>query len=113
MDEGSTTYRIDLSYRYTVDGVAYTSKGIHPAVNDGGGELRELYAKLEGAKSVLVRYNPDDPSEAYLFGGGYSKPLNEVFGAFTFLVFGTLFFLMVYCSHTGGSAYAERLAIVR
>lgn len=112
-DEGTTTYRLDMVYTYTVDGTTHRASGIHPAVHEGGEPVRSLYLALTGHKKVLVRYNPNDPSEAYLFGGSFTRHWGDVFGQLTFFAFGILFSLVVHCALPSKSYFAKRLAVVR
>ncbi len=112
-DEGTTTFRLDIEYAYTVDGTTYHASGIHPAVHEGGEAVRSLYLALTGHKKVTVRYNPDDPSEAYLFGGSFTRHWGVVFGQMTFFAFGVLFCLVVHCSLPPESCFAKRLAVVQ
>jgi hypothetical protein len=112
-DEGTTTYRLDIVYTYTVDGTTYRASGIHPAVHEGGEAVRSLYLALTGHKKVMVRYNPNDPSEAYLFGGSFTRHWGAVFGQMTFFAFGALFSLVVHCSLPSKSYFAKRPAVVR
>ncbi len=112
-EEDSTSYRLDIVYTYALDGITYHATGIHPAVHEGGEPVRSLYLALTGHKRVMVRYNPDDPSEAYLFGGSFTRHFGTVFGQLLFFAFGVLFSLIVHCSLPSESYFAKRLAVVR
>ncbi len=112
-DENSTSYQLDIAYEYMVDGTTYRASGIHPAVHEGREPVRSLYLALTGHKRVMVRYNPDDPSEAYLFGGIFTRHFGTVFGQLSFFAFGVLFGLVVHCSLPSRSHFANRLAVVR
>lgn len=112
-DENSTSYQLDVVYTYTVDDTTYRASGIHPAVHEGREPVRSLYLALTGHKRVMVRYNPDEPSEAYLFGGIFTRHFGTVFGQLLFFAFGVLFSLVVHCSLPSRSYFASRLAVVR
>jgi len=112
-EENSTTYRLDMVYTYTVDDITHHASGIHPAVHEGGEPVRSLYLALTDHKKVMVRYNPVDPSEAYLFGGVFTRHWGVVFGQLTFFAFGILFSLVVHCSLPSRSYFAKRLAVIR
>jgi hypothetical protein len=112
-EENSTTYRLEMVYTYTVDGTTHHASGIHPAVHEGGEPVRSLYLALTDHKKVMVRCNPDDPSEAYLFGGVFTRHWGAVFGQLTFFAFGVLFSMVVHCSLPSKSYFANRLVVVR
>ena len=112
-NEGSTTYRLDMVYTYIVDGTTHHASGIHPVVHEGGEPVRSLFLALTGQKKVMVRYNPNDPSEAYLFGGSFTRHWGVVFGQLAFFAFGVLFSLVVHCSLPSKAYFANRLAVVR
>ncbi len=112
-DDGTTAYYLDVTYSFSIDGKRYTATGIHPAVHAGGIELRELYDKLKGHTVVLARYNPANPSEAYLVTGSFSKHWGGFAGEVLMFTFGLLFLLTGHCAMPGYSAYAERLVVIR
>ncbi|MCC6698082.1 MAG: DUF3592 domain-containing protein [Candidatus Hydrogenedentes bacterium] len=112
-EEGTTTYRLDLGYSYTVDGTTHHAGGIHPVVHEGGEPVRSLFLALTGHQKVMVCYNPNNPSEAYLFGGGFTRHWGVVFGQLAFFTFGVLFSLVVHCALPSKAYFAKRLAVVR
>lgn len=112
-DENSISYELDIVYAYSVDGSAYRASGIHPAIHEGREPVRSLYLALSGHKKVMVRYNPDNPSEAYLFGGLFTRHFGSVFGELAIFAFGVLFSLVVHCSLPSKAYFAKRLAVVR
>jgi len=112
-EEDGERYRVDLAYSYTVDGTAYTAYGVHPALEIGDKEAKEVYDKLKDAKVVLAHYNPDKPAEAYVAIGSFVKPWEKFFAALIFFSFGLLFLLIVHCSLSAELEYANRLVVIR
>lgn len=84
-----TTYKVEVWYTYTVDGVAY--EGSRFAFGYWGSEDREpqdaIYRRLKGAESVHVRYDPANPAESCLsFGLDRAIWFGMVLGG-TFILF--------------------------
>ncbi len=87
--DGGPSYKIDVQYNYTVLGTPYTGNRI--AFGYSGSSTRathqEIADRLTGAKTVLVRYDPANPSRAVLsYGLNQSTIILLVFGA-TWLLF--------------------------
>ena len=94
-DVGSS-WTVVTDYSYNVHGCAYHGKRI--AFNYGSSSTREeqltLYDKLSKAKTVLVRYNPENLSDAVLSDGlPYSTFLSAAFAIlFLFIIGYTMLF---------------------
>lgn len=98
-DSEGTTYKVEVQYSYTVDGVAYS--GSRLAFGYGGGserEAHEIYRMLKKDKTVAVRYNPSDPAvSCVLFGLHRSIRFLLAFAAtwMLFLLGFTLLFFLI------------------
>src|SRR5262249_1886620 len=70
-DSDGTTYEVQVEYVYTVGGTEY--RGSRLAFGYSGSSGREGHAeihdKLKAAKSVDVRYDPEDPASSTLSFG--------------------------------------------
>jgi hypothetical protein len=100
-DSDGNTYEVKVQYTYKVDGVAYQgSRLAFGYVASSGREAHdEIHRKLQGAKTITVRYNPSDPSVSCLsFGLHRSIQMILVF-AVTWLVFvlGLTLFVWLFC----------------
>ncbi len=87
--DGGTTYRVEVKYRYAVEGVSYDGDRISFGYSgsSGHGAHREILDRLSSAKTVLVRYDPANPSRAVLsYGLNRSTVLLLLFGG-TWLLF--------------------------
>ena len=84
-----TTYEVQVEYAYTVAGTEYRGNRLAfgYAASSGSEAHTEIYEKLKAAKSVEVRYDPDDPATSTLsFGIHRSIQFMLVF-AITWLAF--------------------------
>src|SRR5262245_53755982 len=65
------TFEVKVAYDYVVDGKPYTGDRI--AMGYSASIFRETHAEIEQAlkkgKTVVVRYDPDQPDRAYLAAG--------------------------------------------
>jgi hypothetical protein len=87
-DGDGTTYEVQVEYTYTVAGKAY--EGSRLAFGYTGGSDRQeearIHDKLKGAKSVDVRYDPDDPASSALSFGIHGSIKAVLSFAITWLV---------------------------
>lgn len=70
--KGGRTYKPEVSYRYSVAGVAYTSDSITLCMSfseSGGGYARRTVAAFPAGKTVAVYYDPTSPGVSVLFNG--------------------------------------------
>jgi hypothetical protein len=88
--DDSTTYRVEVEYRYVVNRVSYT--GSRLAFGYTGDSNRaphdEILHKLKEAKVVAARYDPSDPSESCLSYGLHRSVLFKLVFAATWLTIG-------------------------
>lgn len=70
-DSEGTSYKVEVKYTYTVDGVAYEGARLAfgYAASSGQAAHEEIHRKLSAAKAVAVRYDPSDPSVSCLSFG--------------------------------------------
>lgn len=69
----SPDYRTEITYRYLVEGVAYSSKNVsftNDGVSTGCGHARELAGQYPIGKNMVVYYDPKNPKSAVLLPGG-------------------------------------------
>ena len=87
--EGGRTYRAEVTYRYTVDGVSYTGDRIQASTisSSSGSRASAMHRKYPKGKSVKVFYNPERPDRALLEPGASM-------GAILMSSLGGLFFVM-------------------
>jgi hypothetical protein len=81
--EGGQTFRVDVDYQYTVEGQEY--RGNRVALGYGPSTdlefHKQLAQRLKTAKTVLVRYNPRNASDAVLaFGANYGSWALTIYG---------------------------------
>ncbi|MGE9269681.1 MAG: DUF3592 domain-containing protein, partial [Verrucomicrobiales bacterium] len=71
--EGDPPFRVDLKFRYEVDGVRYEGDRLWLSGNEAEyfDEIREAEARIDReGKGPFCRVNPADPHDAVLFAGG-------------------------------------------
>jgi hypothetical protein len=88
--DDSTTYRVEVEYRYVVNRVAHTgSRLAFGYTGDSNQEAHdEILRKLKEAKVVAARYDPSDPSESCLSYGLHRFVLFKLVFASTWLTIG-------------------------
>ena len=92
-DSDGSTYRAEVAYFYTVSGHRHRGDRIAFGYSGSSGRSshQEIADRLSSAKTVLVRYDPANPSRAVLsYGVNRSTVFLLVFGA-TWLLFVTGF----------------------
>jgi len=78
-------FKVELSYRYSVDGVNYTGTQLKPDFEgvDKYEDLAELEDEIyDGDDARVCWVNPDDPTDAVLFHGGGESWFGLIFVAF-------------------------------
>jgi hypothetical protein len=108
------TYVVKVRYAYRVDGRYY--EGTRVAFGYAGSstlhEHQAIESKLSKSRSVIVRYNPTDPSQSVLAAGiNRSIQLMMVF-AITWLLFVTGFTTLIVMSQRGSSSLADQISAV-
>lgn len=70
-DDDGATYEVQVEYTYTVAGQAHSSSRLAfgYAASSNQKAQSEIYEKLKAAKSVDVRYDPDNPTASALSYG--------------------------------------------
>jgi hypothetical protein len=101
-DSDGTTYTANVSYSYAVDGTLYIGDQIAfgYAGDSGRDAHQEIVNRLSGARSVVVRYDPADPSRSVLSCGLNRSTLRLVIFSVMWLLFVTGFTIL-WCM-TGG-----------
>ena len=112
-DGDGTTHQVHLEYTYTVADHVY--RGSRLAFGYSGSSGRdaheEIYEKLKAAKSVDVRYDPDDPASSVLsFGIHRSIQLVLIF-AITWLVFVIGFTSLWWLSLSSDNVLLQNLSV--
>ena len=82
-DGDGSTYKVNVQYTYTVDGVAHEGSRLAFGYDESNDREAhdEIYQKLKDARMVDVRYNPSNPSESCLsFGIHRSIQMTLAFG---------------------------------
>ena len=73
LDDGDSTYRVRVSYTYTVDGVRH--EGSRVAFGYAATNVREdheqIYGRLKDARCVHIRYSPEEHALSCLSAGGH------------------------------------------
>jgi hypothetical protein len=111
--EGGTTYKVNVRYTYTVDGVGYEGDQLaFGYVASSGREAHdEIHSKLKNARQIAVRYDPSDPAVSCLsFGLHRSIQLGCAF-AITWLAFVIGFTLIVLLASRGDNVLLENLLV--
>lgn len=101
-DSESTTYRAEVRYSYAVGGAEYKGDRVAFGYSGDGGRQahQQIVDRLSRANTVLVRYDPANPSQSVLSCGvNRSTILLLVFGT-TWLLFVTGF-TIVWCMSKG------------
>jgi hypothetical protein len=110
--EGST-YEVKVEYTYTVAGKQY--RGSCLAFGYMAGSEREAHAeiheKLKAAKSVDVRYDPDDPASSTLSFGIHRSIQFVLAFAITWLAFVTGFTLLWWLGSRGDDVLLRNLSV--
>ncbi len=109
-----TTYRVNVRYAYEALGQPYRGERVAFGYSGSSGRASHeaLRARLAGARSVAVRYNPARPAEAVLtYGVNRSNLILLVFGV-TWLAFVTGFYALVILSETTDHAMVDRIEIL-
>lgn len=75
--EGGPLWCLEVAYSYSVSGKQYNGNRIAYGYlkSDSHGEHLALYDKLSTVQTVIVRYNPSNPSESALTYGLHSSPM--------------------------------------
>lgn len=91
-DNPSRRWQLDVEYSYTVDGVSYTGNRFQP--------YEQIYRREEARREIdalpeapLVRYDPQKPTEAYLFPGRRAWPWLAMGCGLVFTLLGLLMVL--------------------
>lgn len=73
-DDGDESYRPVVSYEYTVDGETYENENVFPGGFQRSRSSRSwaegIVSEYEVGSEATIRYNPDDPTRAYLRNDG-------------------------------------------
>jgi hypothetical protein len=88
-DSDGATYQVEVEYTYTVAGNAYNGSRLAfgYTASSGRDAHEEISEKLKAAKSVDVRYDPNNPASSVL-SFGLHRTIMFVFAfAFTWLAF--------------------------
>jgi hypothetical protein len=112
-DNDGNSYEVKVEYTYTVDGVAHTGSRLAFGYSASGGREAhdEIYRKLKEAKTVAVRYDPDDPSVSCLsFGVHRSIQLALAF-AITWLAFVLGLTVLVWLFSRGDAVLLDNLSV--
>jgi len=80
--EGDPVWSVEVAYSYSVSGKQYNSNRVAYGYRENNchGEHSALYARLSKGRTVIVRYNPNDPSDATLTYGLHRAPVMLVVG---------------------------------
>lgn len=103
---------VQVEYTYSVGGKAYVGSGIHPLYSAGRKECERLCEALDAAKVVLARYNPANPTEAYLITGNFTHYRAALFVSLLFVAFGVLFATGFALQFFGNTDYASALVVL-
>lgn len=112
-DSDSTIYEVQVEYTYTVDGQAYHGSRLafgYAASNNHQAQT-EIYEKLKAAKSVDVRYDPDNPSSSALSYGIHGSIQFILVFAIIWLAFAILFTLIWIPSSGSDKVLLQNLSI--
>src|SRR5262249_40435756 len=84
-DSDGSTYEVKVEYTYTVAGHPYNGSRLAYGYTASGGRdaHEEIYAALKAAKSVDVRYDPENPASSALSFGMHRSILFVLAFAFT------------------------------
>ncbi|MGH2362992.1 MAG: DUF3592 domain-containing protein [bacterium] len=94
----STSYRVDVTYAYTVSDKAYTASRVSPSGSDWGSNRSRALdhaAQYPKGGNVSVLYNPKDPSEALLETSVGSGPIITLASAPVFFVLAVILFVVL------------------
>ena len=85
----STTYKVEVRYRYRVKGQEYAHDKLAfgYTASSGLSAHQEILSRLENARSVTVRYDPIDPQTAVLSYGVHRSIQFVIAFAITWLLF--------------------------
>jgi hypothetical protein len=112
-DGDGTTYQVEVQYTYRVGGDAYTGSRLAFGYTGSGGREAHaaIYEKLKDARSVDVRYDPEDPAASVLsFGIHRSIQLILIF-AIVWLVFVVGFTVIWWLAASGDSVLLKNLSV--
>lgn len=114
-DSDGSTWEAKVKYSYSVGGARYEGERIAfgYSASSGRDAHQEIFDKLSGAESVLVRYDPVDPSDAVLsYGLNRGTVFLLVFGA-TWLLFVTGFTVLFATSSMSDAGILNTLVTTR
>lgn len=114
-DSDGTSYRVDILYHYFVAGTAYSGQRLAFGYTASNSRKvhQEIADRLTGTKTVLVRYNPTEPTQAVLcYGLNQSTLFFLIFGA-TWLSFMIGFSALWLGSSASDTAILNSLVVTR
>jgi hypothetical protein len=111
--DNNKTFRVDVEYTYTVDGTAYVGSRVafgYTASSDHESH-DEIYKKLKAAKTVDVRYDPENAGSSVLsFGIHRSIRMMLGFGIVWLVFIGGIIFLF-WLSSQGDSVLIDNILV--
>jgi hypothetical protein len=112
-DGDGTTYTVQVEYTYAVAGNAYTGSRLAFGYTGSSGREahEEICARLRAAKSVAVRYDPDDPASSALSFGMHRSIVLVLTFAITWLAFMAGFTLIFWLASRNDSVLLQNLSV--
>jgi Protein of unknown function (DUF3592) len=112
-DGEGTAYEVKVQYAYTVDGVAHEGSRLAfgYAASSGRKTHDEIHQKLSSAKSVTVRYDPEDSAVSCLSFGLHRSIQVHLAFSITWLAFVIGFTVIVWLMSGADVVLLENLAV--
>jgi hypothetical protein len=112
-DSDGTTYKVEVEYTYTVAGSAYSGSQLAFGYSGSSGREahEEICAKLKSAKSVDVRYDPNDPASSALSFGIHRSIMFILVFALTWLAFIGGITLIWWLTYRGDDVLLQNLSV--
>ena len=110
-DGESTTYKVEVRYRYRVKGrkYAHDKLAFGYTASSGLSAHREILSRLENARSVTVRYDPMDPQTAVLSYGVHRSIQFVIAFAITWILFVVGFTVIWWVASNNDSVLLQNL----
>jgi len=108
------TFRVDVSYQYSVGGTLFTGERIAfgYCASNSLGQHQELYEKLRGASVVRVLYEPDNPGESVLASGVNNSLLLGLVFSLTCVLFSAGMLAMFIMGPQQKTAFHRRVVVL-
>lgn len=111
IDSDGDTHEVKVTYRYTVDGSAFTNDVLAFGYTASSGEEahQEIFDRLNGASEVQVRYDPANPQNSVLSCGIHRSIQFTLAFAITWLLFVMGFSLLWWVAERGDDVLLRNL----